>query len=128
MVLCFSVWASPLNWQGEGPQVELVVVADDCALEAKGITGRRGIAGTVFVHKVPAPALKNTQQRDGLTCACTSAEAVIWRPPGKSQLAYETAMPRERAILDAHEHPPMHCGWASVQGGRRSGGGRAAAS
>ena len=28
-------------------------MADDCALEGKGITGRRGIAGTVFVHKVP---------------------------------------------------------------------------
>jgi dihydroxyacetone kinase len=38
-----------------GPQVELIVVADDCALEGKGITGRRGIAGTVFVHKVRKP-------------------------------------------------------------------------
>lgn len=28
------------------------MVADDCALEGKGIAGRRGIAGTVFVHKV----------------------------------------------------------------------------
>lgn len=27
-------------------------MADDCALEGKGIAGRRGIAGTVFVHKV----------------------------------------------------------------------------
>lgn len=33
-------------------QVELVVVGDDCALEGKGLAGRRGIAGTVFVHKV----------------------------------------------------------------------------
>lgn len=32
-------------------------MADDCALEAKGITGRRGIAGTVFVHKVLSPLL-----------------------------------------------------------------------
>lgn len=31
----------------------MVVVADDVALpEGKGITGGRGIAGTVFVHKV----------------------------------------------------------------------------
>ena len=38
-------------------QVELVVVADDCALEGKGLAGRRGIAGTVFVHKVPSACL-----------------------------------------------------------------------
>lgn len=34
----------------------MVVVADDCALDAKGIVGRRGIAGTVFVHKVAGAA------------------------------------------------------------------------
>jgi hypothetical protein len=35
------------------PQVATVVVADDCALpEGKGVTGGRGVAGTVFVHKV----------------------------------------------------------------------------
>ena len=36
-----------------GLRVEVVFVGDDCALpRAKGITGRRGIAGTVLVHKV----------------------------------------------------------------------------
>mmetsp|Transcript_17901 Transcript_17901/g.35349 ORF Transcript_17901/g.35349 Transcript_17901/m.35349 type:complete len:607 (+) Transcript_17901:51-1871(+) len=39
--------------QAEGIKVATVVVADDCALpEGKGITGGRGVAGTVFVHKV----------------------------------------------------------------------------
>ena len=34
-----------------------VVVADDCALErAKGITGARGVAGTVLVHKISGAA------------------------------------------------------------------------
>lgn len=38
--------------KAEGLNVEMVVVADDCALpHDKGITGRRGVAGTVFVHK-----------------------------------------------------------------------------
>ena len=32
----------------------MLVVDDDCALPPKRITGRRGIAGTVFVHKVCA--------------------------------------------------------------------------
>ena len=39
--------------RADGLQVTMVVVADDCALpEGKGITGGRGVAGTVFVHKV----------------------------------------------------------------------------
>ena len=38
-------------------QVKMVVVADDCALPiGKGITGGRGIAGTVLVHKVAGAA------------------------------------------------------------------------
>jgi len=41
----------------EGLQVEMVVVADDCALpQAKGITGRRGVAGTVLIHKIAGAA------------------------------------------------------------------------
>ena len=35
-------------------QVQMVVVSDDCALPEKRNVGRRGIAGTVFVHKVAA--------------------------------------------------------------------------
>lgn len=43
--------------RSEGIPVEMVVVADDCALpRSKGITGRRGIAGTVLVHKVAGAA------------------------------------------------------------------------
>jgi triose/dihydroxyacetone kinase / FAD-AMP lyase (cyclizing) len=41
----------------EGLDVEMVVVADDCALpKSKGITGARGVAGTVLVHKVAGAA------------------------------------------------------------------------
>uniref|UniRef100_A0A7S1UJS1 Dihydroxyacetone kinase n=1 Tax=Phaeomonas parva TaxID=124430 RepID=A0A7S1UJS1_9STRA len=36
----------------EGYNCKIVVVADDCALPDVGIAGRRGLAGTVFVHKV----------------------------------------------------------------------------
>jgi dihydroxyacetone kinase len=45
--------------QAEGLAVKMVFVADDCALEdGKGITGGRGIAGTVFVHKIAGAAAK----------------------------------------------------------------------
>ena len=38
--------------RGEGLLVEMIIVADDAALEGKGITGKRGVAGTCLVHKV----------------------------------------------------------------------------
>ncbi|HEX7814021.1 dihydroxyacetone kinase subunit DhaL [Dyella sp.] len=42
--------------RASGLRVEMVVVGDDVALEATGAVGRRGIAGTVFVHKVAGAA------------------------------------------------------------------------
>jgi len=41
--------------RSEGIAVEVVLVADDVALEAKG-TGARGLAGTVFIHKLVGAA------------------------------------------------------------------------
>lgn len=38
--------------KAEGLKVEMVITADDCALSNKSSVGRRGIAGTVLVHKV----------------------------------------------------------------------------
>jgi dihydroxyacetone kinase len=35
-----------------GVEVEMVVVGEDCAITAPGLAGRRGLAGTVLVHKV----------------------------------------------------------------------------
>lgn len=47
----------------EGIDCEMVVVADDCALErTKGITGARGVAGTVLVHKVAGAAAAEGKQ------------------------------------------------------------------
>ena len=39
--------------RAEGINARMLIVEDDCALdEGKGITGGRGVAGTVFVHKI----------------------------------------------------------------------------
>ena len=39
--------------KGEGLKVEMVVVGEDCALTSEDKTaGRRGLCGTVFIHKV----------------------------------------------------------------------------
>ncbi|MFF7638524.1 dihydroxyacetone kinase subunit DhaL [Kitasatospora sp. NPDC008050] len=42
--------------RAEGIPVEMVVVADDVSLPADGPGGRRGIAGTVLVHKIAGAA------------------------------------------------------------------------
>ncbi|KAL7426353.1 hypothetical protein ACHAXM_000412 [Skeletonema potamos] len=52
----------------EGRLVKMVVVADDCAIERKkGITGARGVAGTVFVHKAAGAAAGRGMALDEVT-------------------------------------------------------------
>lgn len=38
--------------RAEGADVRMVVVGDDCAFATPGKAGRRGICGTVLIHKV----------------------------------------------------------------------------
>jgi dihydroxyacetone kinase len=47
--LAFGLAAETVK--AEGVQVEVVYVADDAAVDGGPVTGRRGIAGTVLVHK-----------------------------------------------------------------------------
>ncbi|XP_010500369.1 PREDICTED: putative 3,4-dihydroxy-2-butanone kinase [Camelina sativa] len=55
----------------EGFQIETVIVGDDCALPPpRGIAGRRGLAGTILVHKVAGAAAAA-----GLSLAEVAAEA-----------------------------------------------------
>ncbi|XP_057545361.1 putative 3,4-dihydroxy-2-butanone kinase [Amaranthus tricolor] len=42
--------------KSEGYKVEMVIVGDDCALAPRGVAGRRGLAGTILVHKVAGAA------------------------------------------------------------------------
>ncbi|EYU24498.1 hypothetical protein MIMGU_mgv1a003787mg [Erythranthe guttata] len=57
--------------KSEGYQVEMVIVGDDCALPPpRGIAGRRGLAGTILVHKVAGAAAAS-----GLSLAEVAAEA-----------------------------------------------------
>lgn len=58
--------------KARGLGVEMVVVGDDCALPDRGlgIGGRRGLAGTVLVHKVAGAAAAA-----GATLAQVAAEA-----------------------------------------------------
>ncbi|KAF6150762.1 hypothetical protein GIB67_020845 [Kingdonia uniflora] len=57
--------------KAEGYKVEMVIVGDDCALPPlRGITGRRGLAGTILVHKVAGAAAAA-----GLSLADVTTEA-----------------------------------------------------
>ncbi|MED6221454.1 hypothetical protein PIB30_054884 [Stylosanthes scabra] len=57
--------------KAEGYKVETVIVGDDCALPPpRGVAGRRGLAGTILVHKVAGAAAAA-----GLPLAKVAAEA-----------------------------------------------------
>ncbi|KAG0476310.1 hypothetical protein HPP92_012726 [Vanilla planifolia] len=57
--------------KSEGYNVEMVIVGDDCALPPpRGVAGRRGLAGTILVHKIAGAAAAA-----GLCLADVTAEA-----------------------------------------------------
>lgn len=56
--------------KAEGYHVEMVIVGDDCALPLARGVGRRGLAGTILVHKVAGAAAAA-----GLSLADVTAEA-----------------------------------------------------
>ncbi|KAA8541420.1 hypothetical protein F0562_025383 [Nyssa sinensis] len=57
--------------KSEGYKIEMVIVGDDCALPPpRGIAGRRGLAGTILVHKVAGAAAAS-----GLSLPDVAAEA-----------------------------------------------------
>uniref|UniRef100_A0A7S4JGT7 Dihydroxyacetone kinase n=1 Tax=Odontella aurita TaxID=265563 RepID=A0A7S4JGT7_9STRA len=61
----------------EGRKCRMVVVADDCAVErTKGITGARGVAGTVLVHKAAGAAADRGMDLDSVA---ETAEAIAKR-------------------------------------------------
>ncbi|MET1005075.1 MAG: dihydroxyacetone kinase family protein [Propionibacteriaceae bacterium] len=64
--------------RSEGLEVELVVVADDVALSADGPhAGRRGLAGTVLVHKVAGAAAAEGRPLAEVAEAARSAAAAL---------------------------------------------------
>lgn len=61
----------------EGLKVEMVVVGDDAALTDADTAGRRGIAGTVLVHKVAGAAAEAGLALDAVQRAATDAASGI---------------------------------------------------
>jgi dihydroxyacetone kinase len=62
------------NARAAGIKCEMCIVGDDCALpKDKGITGRRGIAGTLFVHKCAGAAAAAGQSLVQVTAEARAA-------------------------------------------------------
>ena len=58
-----------------GKKVEMLVVGDDCSLPNRdlGIAGRRGLAGTVLIHKVAGAAASQGKDLDHVLAAARAA-------------------------------------------------------
>jgi dihydroxyacetone kinase len=66
--------------RAEGFAVEIVIVADDVALAAPGVAehaGRRGLAGTVFVHKIAGAAAEAEASLAEVTAEARAAAAAL---------------------------------------------------
>ncbi|GBG24780.1 Triokinase/FMN cyclase [Hondaea fermentalgiana] len=63
--------------KSEGFKVEMVIVGDDAALSGKGVTGRRGLAGTVLVHKVAGAVAAAGGDLDAVLAAAESVSSAV---------------------------------------------------
>ncbi|KAJ9141591.1 hypothetical protein P3X46_032108 [Hevea brasiliensis] len=64
--------------KSEGYKVETVIVGDDCALPPpRGIAGRRGLAGTILVHKVAGAAAASGLSLDEVAAEAKCASEMV---------------------------------------------------
>ncbi|XP_027554834.1 triokinase/FMN cyclase [Neopelma chrysocephalum] len=63
--------------RSEGADVRMVVVGDDCAFTAPGKAGRRGICGTVLIHKVAGALAEAGAGLDEIVEKVTAASKVM---------------------------------------------------
>lgn len=84
--------------RSEGLRVEIVIVGDDAALNGDETAGRRGIAGTILVHKAAGAAAEAGLSLDAVRRAANDASrniatmGVALRPcivPGSAQASFE---------------------------------------
>ena len=65
--------------KSEGLKVEMIVVAEDCALSPNNkVSGRRGLCGTVFVHKVCSDKEIHTKRFGSMSYLLISNHGTVW--------------------------------------------------
>ncbi|RZB65434.1 putative 3,4-dihydroxy-2-butanone kinase [Glycine soja] len=64
--------------KSEGYKVKTVIIGDDCALPPpRGIAGRRGLAGTILVHKVAGAAAAGGLSLDDVAAEAKHASEIV---------------------------------------------------
>lgn len=61
--------------QVSGVKVQMVIVAEDCAFERPSKAGRRGLCGTVFIHKLAGAMAEDGQTLDSIVSTLSAALA-----------------------------------------------------
>ena len=81
-----------------------MVVGDDCALANRGmgIAGRRGIAGTVFVHKIAGAAAEAGMSLAEVAAEARAAAAAVGSMGVALRSCTLPGQPREERIADGH--------------------------
>ncbi|KAI8607780.1 hypothetical protein BC830DRAFT_81890, partial [Chytriomyces sp. MP71] len=71
-------WNASLPQDGSVGRVQMIVVADDCAVPRnKSIAGPRGLAGTLLVYKIAAEAAKRGLDLDHVAAIASAVNASI---------------------------------------------------
>ena len=85
-----------------GLNVELVVVGDDCAIAGRGlgIAGRRGVAGTVLVHKIAGAAAAAGKSLAEVAATARAAAAAVGTMGVALRGCNLPGQPREDRIAD----------------------------
>jgi hypothetical protein len=73
--LCFGQAAEEAR--ASGVPLEVVYVGEDVAIDAPGLAGRRGLAGTALVHKVAGAAAAAGRGLDGVAAAARGAAGAM---------------------------------------------------
>ncbi|KAG8429230.1 hypothetical protein GDO86_018012 [Hymenochirus boettgeri] len=63
--------------RGEGVEVEIIVIGDDCAFTSPKKAGRRGLCGTILVHKIAGALAEEGKSLKEILHAVKSASSMI---------------------------------------------------
>nr|XP_033783880.1 triokinase/FMN cyclase isoform X2 [Geotrypetes seraphini] len=63
--------------RADGIDVQMVIIADDCAFTAQKKAGRRGLCGTVLIHKIAGALAEAGKSLEEIICQVTAMLGVI---------------------------------------------------
>ena len=107
--------------KAEGYKVEMVVVGDDVAIEEPSkITGRRGLAGTVLVHKVAGATAARGGSLEEVKAAALKVSGAV-STLGVCLKVSKRAMHQGRRLTNPMSPKGLHAAWKAALGQTRRG-------